>query len=551
MSAFSANRRRILSLWLPRLSTDRHKRHMRRMQADRATFDPAEPLVVAGKVSNTLTITAVDDAAARFGLAPEMPLATARAICQSLRVIDADDAADRAMLDSIADWCDRFTPLVALNSPDGLALDITGCAHLFGGEAALMQMVCRALTAQGFAVSAAIAATAICARTMCRATHGCVVAPGAEADAVKPLPVFALGADDSITRGLRRAGLKTIGDVAARDPHEIAARFGAGFVAILKQALGEADAPISPRKPVPDYVVERRFAEPIATYDVVAATLQSLARTLMITLEKSGKGARQLDASFFRTDGVVRTVSVAAGHPVTKVEMVERLFRERLDALSDPIDPGFGFDLIRLGAGQTVSVMAIQRGFDSTTDDAADVARLVDTFAARLGARRILRYLPVDTHMPEYAARTVPAQQDIPDHQWPARTPGEPPLRPIRLFARPERIDVTADFPHGPPAGFRWRKGVHRLNRVEGPERIAMEWWQPRGVRLSPEPDDAFSRRHPPQGDIAVAAIDASMMTRDYFRAEDAEGLRYWIYREGIHQREVMIFRWFLHGLFA
>ena len=524
---------------------------MRRIQADQAVFDPAEPLVVSGRFKNALIIKAVDDQAAGFGLAPEMPLATARAICRSLQVIDLDEAADCAMLESIADWCDRFTPLAALSSSDGLMLDITGCAHLFGGETALMQMVCRGLTAQGFKVSAAIAATAICARTMCRATHGRVVPAGTEADAVKPLSVGALGADEAITRGLRRAGLKTIGDVAARDRHEIAARFGAGFIAILEQALGEADTPISPRKPVPDYVVEKRFAEPVATHDVIAATLQSLAHTLMVALEKGGKGARRLDASFFRTDGIVRTISVAAGHPVTKADMIERLFRERLDAIADPMDPGFGFDLIRLGAGHTVPVTATQRGFDSTADDAADVAQLIDKLAARLGARCILRYLPEDTHIPEHAARAVPAQQHLTPHQWPARIPGEPPLRPIRVFARPERIEVMADFPHGPPAGFRWRKGFHRLSRVEGPERIAMEWWRPRGAKLAPEPDDDFSRHSPPQGDIAVAAIDDSLMTRDYFRAEDTEGLRYWIYREGVHQREVMTFRWFLHGLFA
>ena len=98
-------------------------------------------------------------------------------------------------LNAIADWCDRFTPLVALDPPHGLFLDITGCAHLFGGEAAMMRLMCDVLTAQGFAVSAAIAGTAVCARTLTRHVHGRIVGDGEEADAVQPLPVSALGAD--------------------------------------------------------------------------------------------------------------------------------------------------------------------------------------------------------------------------------------------------------------------------------------------------------------------------------------------------------------------
>jgi protein ImuB len=476
----------------------------------------------------------MDEAAASLGLEIGLPLANARAVCPQLRVFDADEAADAQALNAIADWCDRFTPLVALDSPHGLFLDITGCAHLFGGEAAMMRMICDGLTRQGFAVSAAIAGTSVCARTMARYISGKIIGHGEEAEAIKPLPVFALGADDAITRGLRRAGLKTIGDVACRARHEITARFGAGFTSLLEQALGQSDAPISPRKPLPDYIVEKRFAEPVATEGVISATLSQLAQMLVVAMAQQGKGARRLEASFFRTDGAVRAIVVDTGQPVTKGEVIDRLFRERLDALSDPLDPGFGFDLIRLSASRTEIVVQQQRDLDANVHDNDELAALIDRIAARVGGRRVVVHLPQDTHIPERAVMAAPAQHHLAaavQAVWPERVESEPPLRPLRLFEKPEPIKVPfATVPDGPPHQFTWRRATHAVVRVEGPERVAMEWWKPSGQAL----------------------------TRDYFRVEDEDGLRFWIYRDGLYGSELITeegkpvpSNWFVHGLFA
>ena len=213
-------------------------------------------------------------------------------------MFDADPVADAKTLGDIADWCDRFTPLVALDPPHGLYLDITGCAHLFGGERALLQTLCGALTRRGFVVSAAIAGTSVCARTLTRHVSGKIIADGEEADAVGPLPVSALGADVAITSGLRRAGLKTIGDVAARARHEITARFGANFTTLLEHALGQGDAPISPRKPLPDYIVEKRFPEPVATDTVIAMNLSALAGMLVVGDGQAGQGRAAAGGEF-------------------------------------------------------------------------------------------------------------------------------------------------------------------------------------------------------------------------------------------------------------
>ena len=491
------------------------------------------PIVVVAKQNNALRIFALDDAAARFGLAVGLPLANARAICPQLKVFDVDETADVRTLNAIAEWCDRFTPLVALDAPDGLLLDITGCVHLFGGETAMMRLVCDALTAQGFAVSAAIAGTAVCARTLTRHLHGRIVVPGEEACAVKPLPVSALGADESVITGLRRAGLKTIGDVASRTRSEITARFGAGFTALLEQALGHGDAPISPRQPLPDTIVEKRFADPVTTEAVISATLSRLAEMLVAAMSQQGKGARQLAAQFFRTDGAVRTILVDTGQPVTQGAVIDRLFAERLGSLNDPLDPGFGFDLIRLSASRTEIVVPQQRDLDANVHDHDELSALIDRITARIGGRRVVVYLPQDTHIPERAVLTVPAQQYLAAASlavWPARAEGEPPLRPLRLFERPELIKVIAQVPDGPPARFVWRRATHAVVRAEGPERVAMEWWR----------------------------CEGEMLTRDYFRVEDEGGLRFWLYRDGLYEREIVQQEgmavqpnWFMHGLFA
>jgi protein ImuB len=328
--------------------------------------------------------------------------------------------------------------------------------------------------------------------------------------------------------------LKTIGDVASRERHEITARFGAAFSTLLEQALGRGDAPISPQKPLPDYIVEKRFAEPVITEGVISTTLSALAGMLVAAMAKQGKGARRLEASFFRTDGAVRAIVLDTGQPVTKAEMIDRLFHERLDSLNDPLDPGFGFDLIRLAASRTEIVVQQQRDLDANVHDNDELAALIDRIAARIGGRRVVVHLPQDTHIPERAVLAAPAQHYLAaaSHAvWPARVENEPPLRPLRLFEKPEPIKVPfATVPDGPPHHFTWRRATHVVVRVEGPERIAMEWWKSGGETL----------------------------TRDYFRVEDEAGLRFWIYRDGLYGSELVTeegkpapANWFVHGLFA
>ncbi|HEY1629962.1 MAG TPA: DNA polymerase Y family protein [Rhizomicrobium sp.] len=511
--------RRILALDLPRLPTDRLKRRWRACgRLDR------RPLVVAGKTDNALRLIAVDGAAARLGLHPGKALADARAMVPDIAVIRANEPADLKLLEAVADWCERYTPLVALDLPYGLFLDITGIAHLFGGERAMLDTIRRAVAAQGFAVRLALAGTPHAARALAHHADGTIVTPGGEAQAVAALPTEALATDAQVVHALKRAGLKTIGQVAERTRHELAARFGKGFIGVLDGTLGKSKPPLTPRTPLPDLMAERRFAEPIVSADDIAATLLSLGENLAQVLESRGQGVRVLEASFFRADGQMRRIAVETGEATREPKRMVRLFRERLDALADPLDPGFGFDLIRLAAIFAQTLVAEAISFD-TNEAARDIKILTDNLSARFGPSRVMRFQPQDTHIPEAGAVAVPAQHADPDRfAWaPLRLADEAPRRPLRLFAKPEPIDVLAEVPDGPPLRFRWRRLQHTITQAEGPERIAMEWWR----HAEPQP------------------------TRDYYRVEDERGHRFWLYRDGLYERETAASRWYVHGLFA
>ncbi|HLJ52092.1 MAG TPA: DUF6504 family protein, partial [Rhizomicrobium sp.] len=352
---------------------------------------------------------------------------------------------------------------------------------------------------------------------------GTIAAPGAEAEAVALLPVAALNLDAADTHALRRAGLKTIAQVASRTRGELTARFGKEMVFKLDRALGLSEKPISPRRILPDYMVEHRFADPVVAQDFIAGSILTLAQSLCRLLEERGQGARKLEASFFRSDGVVNRIALETARPLRDPAIIARLFRERLDALSDPIDPGFGFDLIRLGALHAERLVPESVGLETRPDDDKEIAFLIDRLAARFGSHRILAFQPQDTHIPEAAGIAVPAQHAIDMKlNWETPVPGEAP-RPLRMLSTPELIEVMAQIPDGPPLRFRWRRALHAVARAEGPERIAMEWWK----NQKPQP------------------------TRDYFRVEDEAGRRFWLYRDGLYGREPFAPRWYVHGLFA
>lgn len=482
--------------------------------------------MVVREVKSALRLTAMNAHADALGLKLGMPLADARAMYPKLKVEHVDDTADQNLLEAITDWCSRYTPLTGLNVPDGMMLDITGCAHLFGGEEAMRQDIARRLRAQGFTTCAAVAATVGAAWAIARYGKPAVVANTVLREALLPLPLAALRLDADQVDALIRVGLKKIADIVDRPRAPLAARFGAILLRRFDQAFGAIEEPITPRLPLPPYIAERCFAEPVTQEASVLQTIEHLAGDLARRMEERGDGARALQVTLFRVDGAVRRLSVATSKPQRDTRALCRLFKERFSSLTDELDPGYGFDVVRLSVTTAEKTEAVQKDIVSNAGGSDDIAHLIDRLGVRFGMRRVMRFAPQETHIPEFAVINVPAREDLPTT---AQTEAlqqdtEGSARPLRLFEKPEEIDAIAEVPDGPPARFRWRRVAHEIAHAEGPERIAMEWWR----------DDK-----------------GRSLTRDYFRVEDREGRRFWLYREGLYECETTAPRWFMHGLFA
>jgi protein ImuB len=504
-------------------------------------------------------------------------LTEARAIEPGLLSYPTDAQAEVQLIEHVVDWCRRYTPLAALDPPDGAMLDITGAAHLFGGEAKLLDDIETRLATQGFSARAAIAPTPEAAWALAHFGTRRLAPQGNDEDAEKALkrclgalPLAALRLDAKVLSDLAQTGLRRIDDILFRPRAPLTARFGLPLFARLDALLGRVKNPISPRFEAPAYLVERRFAEPILTRESVEATLSSLAHDLADLLTRHGEGARRLEMNLFRVDGDVKHIDVGTSRPLRAPQTIARLFHEKLEAVcreteDDPLDAGFGFDVVRLSACVVERQDQVQANWCAVShdgqdpNDEQDLADLVDRLGARLGLRRVTRLVFIDTHWPEFAVTAMPAAQipplkgRVPRDRASFATPvandgllagrvgitpsvslamlgchlprageGSLPLRPIRLLQHPEPIETLADVPDGPPMRFRWRRILHDIAAIEGPERIAPEWWK-----------------------------DMQVLTRDYFRAEDTQGHRFWLFREGLYALETERPRWFMHGLFA
>lgn len=521
-----------------------------------------------------MRLVAVDDRAAAEGLFVGQSLSDARAICPALEVREIDrDFTEQAFAD-FADWHSNASPIVSVLTDRAawgdLALDITGVSHLFGGEAAMLDMVTARLAQLRIGVRGAVAPSVGAAWALAHFGAQLVVDENLRT-VLADLPVAGLRLDDDQTANLNHLGLKRIGQLMGRDRRSLQARFGSSLLLRLDQALGDIEERITPRLPPAERFVERRFAEPIGLLDDVLMTARDLAFRLASQLETEAIGAQAFHLFLYRVDHKVMTLSVNAGRATRDAGHIARLFANRADRLGGEYDAGFGVDMIRLGASSVSVLDASHIGIFDVQDGTADLDQLYDRMTSRLGPLAVVRSKFVNTHIPEKAVKLESVLAHSPDD--PHAVPDLSLRRPLRLLPQPEPVVVFAEAPDGPPPGMVWRRVRYSFIRASGPERIGVEWWHlPEPIVIIPRPrptpaetsegNEESKENHNEQAEakdakaadgkpvVDVAINDGIGLTRDYYIAEDEHGLRFWLFREGLYGKVVEP-RWYLHGFFA
>jgi len=513
--------RRVMYLWLPHWPIDR-LRLSRRKNFGAPAEEP--PFATVTEIAGRRLLAAVNPAAASAGLASGMPLADALSFLPGLATAVAEPAKDAAALRRLAEWCSRYSPWTAPDRVDGIRIEITGSAHLWGGEEALAADLATRLDRRHIAGRIAIADTLGAAWAMARFAEGkspVILLPGDCRNPLIPLPVEALRLDPPTTQGLRRVGLKRVGDLSGMPRDALTRRFGEMVVRRLDQAQGDLPEPLSPLGEAPTRRVRLSFAEPIVDpADLLRAT-ERLVEDLVPRLAQEGIGARHLDLAFHRVDGRVERIRLGTARPSRDPRHLVALFKERLDT----VDPGLGIEDVILAAFAVEPLPPEQIGLagHTPTNETNGIAPLLDRLCNRLGFAAVSRLEPRESHIPERSSVRVPVASAH-SHASVAPAPDKPP-RPIRLFEPPEPVEAFWLLPDDPPFRFAWRRRRHRVTRADGPERIADEWWRPEG---------------PGAGDAI----------RDYYRVEDEEGRRFWLFRAGLHGGDQSL-RWFVHGVFS
>ncbi len=468
-------------------------------------------------------LSAVSPGAARLGLHVGQKATDAMALVPELVTAEAEPEADAEALTALADWCVRFSPAVAIDAPDGLFLDVTGVDHLWRGEVQMLADFRSRLVTNGLPFRCAIADTPGSAWALAHFGKDGTIAPSGEHEPLlAPLPPAALRLETETWAQIERLGLRQVGQLMAIPRAPFGRRFGRVALTRLDQAVGREGEALTFRRPSTPWFARLAFAEPISAPEDMARVTVDVAAKLCARLETEGQGARRFEVCFHRVDGKALPLTVGLSLPGRDPVRIAKLFAPKLDT----VDPGFGIEVVTLRAEAVEPISGRQARLDKAREATVEegLAPLVDRLTNRLGEDRVWRAVPVESHVPELAVgRSRPLGKPPIPQTWNREIP-----RPTRLFRRPEPVDsVIALTPDDPPTQFRWRGQVHRVRRAEGPERIGEEWWK---------------------GQIEDADVGH---IRDYYRLEDTEGGRFWLFRAGLYGDPATQPKWWLHGLFG
>jgi protein ImuB len=498
--------KRFVSIWFRTLKTDWFTRRQPALKT--------VPFVLASPDHGRMVVSAINSMAATESIYRGMAVADARAIVPFLQVQDDDTALAENLLKGIAAWCIRFTPVVGVDLPDGLILDATGCAHLWGGEEKYLADINTRIQGFGYAIKTAMADSIGAAWALARFGQGnTVVAPAQQAKAMLALPVIALRLEPETAERLEKLGLRHVSNIINMQRTALRRRFGTHVLMRLNQALGVEEEYIQPVHVLESYKEWLPCLEPIVTATGIEMAIQKLTDAMCIRLTREGKGFRMATITCYRIDGRIQKLSISTNHPSRNSKHIFKLFEIKIDT----IEPALGIELFTLEAFRVEDAHPFQEKLWNNNGgiDNIKLAELLDRIGGRIGDAHIHRFVPDEHYWPERSFKKAISLNEKPHTDWKLERP-----RPIQILDPPVAIDVTAPIPDYPPMLFRYKGKLHRIVKADGPERIEQEWWLQEG-------------KH-----------------RDYYIVEDEAGKRYWLFRSG-HYDASRSYQWFIHGFFA
>lgn len=497
--------KRYASIWFPCLLANRKVRQHPELAHTH--------FVIAAPVQAKMVVKAVSPDAKAKGIRPGMVVADCKTIVPELGVFKWEENLVQELLKALGEWCIRFSPVVAIDLPDGLIIETTGCTHLWGGEEPYLQNIVQKFYRMGYQVRVAIAGTIGAAWGMARFSQSAfIVPPQQEKTALMLLPPAALRLEEPVLTKLSRLGMHRIDTFINMPGSALRRRFGNTFLQRLHQALGLAPEFIEPLQPTAPYFIHLPCLEPVRTAKAIEMALHQLLEETCRRLKKEEMGIRACIFTTHRVDGRQQQLKIGTGRPSANVQHLMKLFEHKLPT----IEPALGIEVFTLEARQVMALSPAQDALWHTAIRADDtqLGELLDRIADRVGEKNIKRYLPDEHYWPERSVRLAVSANDNSNAQWPTS------LRPLHLLANPVLIEVMVLVPDYPPKSFKYRGQLHKVIKADGPERIEQEWWLQQGHY------------------------------RDYYCVEDESGARYWIFRLG-HYEDIHQPQWFIHGFFA
>lgn len=497
--------KRFLTIWFRYLRTDWFSRRQPGL------FEL--PFVLAAPDHGRMVITAANAMAEKQGIYTGMVAADARVIIPFLEVLNEKPGLPEKLLQNLAIWCIRYTPFVSVDLPDCLVLEITGCAHLWGGEKPYLQNIMTRLKTLGYSVRAGIADTIGTSWAIAHfGNNSAIIETGQQTSALLSLPPEALRIESETVDRLHKLGLNRISNFISMPRSALRRRFGQQFLERLDQALGTEEEIMQPVQPVEPYQERLLCLEPVTTATAIEIALQRLLETLCHRLQEEEKGLRLALLICYRIDGNIQKIEIGTHHPSHNSKHLFKLFEIKINT----IEPDLGIELFILEAKKIEDVSPLQKKMwqKNVGLDNISISELLDRFTGKFGSGHIHRYLPDEHYWPERSVISTSSLNKVPATTWNVDRP-----RPLQLLSRPEPIEVTAPIPDYPPMLFRYKKKLHKIIKADGPERIEQEWWIQRGQH------------------------------RDYYYVEDEKGQRYWLFRLGHYSDNT--YQWYIHGFFA